>query len=700
MPAQEHDGRVLDARPDRPDIRDRVYAPPLRSLPTQFPPERWIHAYFDEYTQRGLILDQGQEGACTGFGLAALINYLQFRHFAEERFAAKQRNQSFTLADPQRVSPRMLYHLARRYDEWPGEDYSGSSCRGAVKGWFHHGVCLEDLWPYLDQAGKANFVEPSDGWDLDAAIRPLGAYYRITTDAIADLQAAIFEVGSVYASATVHAGWWLKETPELEPIRYPGNRQGGHAFALVGYNADGFIVQNSWGPDWGFRGFAILTYADWLESASDAWVATMGAPIAGRAPSVMLSSERTVPTNMPAHSRGLSNGITAAAIATPAARSIWSTAEALNRALVLGNEGLPDQLIIDVENAAKAVERVCYTKPLKFFSDNGPGAPPRIMIYAHGGLNDLNAALARTKILGPLFEGNNVYPIFVCWQTGYVGSIVNRLEDWVRGEAASATTARARSIMEKLSEARDYALEAVAVPIARPVWSEMKENGIKASQGEDGGMSLLAGHLERLRDKFDKLEIHLIGHSAGAIVQGGLLSVLGDRGLKARSLTLYAPACTVRFAREHFLPAVARGTIAKSAVAFDILSEANERTDTVGPYGKSLLYLISRALERKHKTAILGMEAAWRPELARKEDVYNPESLDEVTKWVAAWGDPGRNLRILKDASVPISTVKTIKAAHGCFDNWVGCIKQSVHTCLGLELHEALPFAFEEIGEF
>ena len=29
----------------------------------------------------------------------------------------------------------MLYEMARRYDEWPGENYEGSSARGAMKGW-------------------------------------------------------------------------------------------------------------------------------------------------------------------------------------------------------------------------------------------------------------------------------------------------------------------------------------------------------------------------------------------------------------------------------------------------------------------------------------------------------------------------------------------------------------------------------------
>ena len=207
--------RTLDARPDRPDMRDRLYAPPLKVLPPSHPPQEWIERYLPAYEKAGLILDQGEEGACTGFGLAALINYLEFRHaFEASGGNGKPKAQPI-------VSPRMLYHLARVYDEWPGEDYEGSSCRGAMKGWFHHGVCADSLWPYRKN-GKVVFVPPKEGWTKDAAGRPLGAYYRITYDAIADMQAAIVEVGAVYASGDVHTGW---DDPGRKPAAKAGGRK-------------------------------------------------------------------------------------------------------------------------------------------------------------------------------------------------------------------------------------------------------------------------------------------------------------------------------------------------------------------------------------------------------------------------------------------------------------------------------------------
>ena len=240
---------TLDARPDRPDLRDRIYQPPLVSLPHQYPPPEWIKTYLPRYSKAGLILDQGEEGACTGFGLAAVVNYLLFRQFVHAR----------TPPSPA-VSTRMIYHLARKYDEWPGEDYDGSSCRGAMKGWFHHGVCSDALWPYRDKQGVATFIPPDPKWTADAARRPLGAYYRIMKNSITDLQAAINEVGAVYVSSDVHKGWdsivSTKSAIPTIPWKAGTAPVGGHAFALVGYDANGFALQNSWGEDWGFHGFA------------------------------------------------------------------------------------------------------------------------------------------------------------------------------------------------------------------------------------------------------------------------------------------------------------------------------------------------------------------------------------------------------------------------------------------------------------
>src|SRR6188768_3089789 len=268
-------GRTLDARPDRLDLRDREYTPNVVSLPQQWPDDDDIRRLLPRYCKSGLVLDQGEEGACTGFGLACVVNYLHWR-VALGAPKARVRQQP--------VSPRMLYHLARFYDEWPGEDYDGSSCRGALKGWHRHGVCDDRLWPYRNKAGEVVFIEPLDGWDANATQCPIGVYYRIDKASVVDMQAAIREVGAIYVSGNVHAGWFPKTWTKRNGIACidpppDGANTGGHAFALVGYNRYGFIVQNSWGPAWGTKGFAILPYEDWITRGTDAWAVVLGAPI-------------------------------------------------------------------------------------------------------------------------------------------------------------------------------------------------------------------------------------------------------------------------------------------------------------------------------------------------------------------------------------------------------------------------------------
>jgi hypothetical protein len=122
---------VLDVRPDRLDLRDRMYLPPTLRLPPRYPADTDIHGTIDSYLKQGLVLDQGADGACTGFGLAAVINYLLWVRALETDETKNFKS----------VSPHMLYDLARFYDEWPGQDYEGSSCRGAMKGWHKHGAC-------------------------------------------------------------------------------------------------------------------------------------------------------------------------------------------------------------------------------------------------------------------------------------------------------------------------------------------------------------------------------------------------------------------------------------------------------------------------------------------------------------------------------------------------------------------------------
>lgn len=346
--------RVLNVAADPPDIRDRMYEPALVELKPKLDNRR-----------PDLVLDQGSEGACTGFGLAAVINLLKHER-GEVGF---------------RASPRMLYEMAKKHDEWSGEAYEGSSCRGAIRGWSNMGVCPEDDWPY-DSADDQLTIDRA--WA--ARHNTLGAYYRLRP-IIVDYHTALNEVGAVYVSAEVHDGWSRPRAGNagmLPRIAYSTPATGGHAFAIVGYTEDGFVVQNSWGPDWGADGFAVWPYEDWIENVMDGWAFRLALPtpkIFGLTPRQSRIAQEVEEAKRPPVKRAEIAGhfVHFDDGGYKTRGNFWSTDA-------------------DVAQTAKRIAGL---------SDEKYG---HLMIYAHGGLNAPRASAKRVRALKEGFRRNGIYP--------------------------------------------------------------------------------------------------------------------------------------------------------------------------------------------------------------------------------------------------------------------------------------------------
>lgn len=682
--------RNFDARPDRIDLRDRIYSPRLVSLPPQWPDAALIKKYFPLYAP--LVLSQGKEGACTGFGLAAVVNYLVWRKALAVLLLQRQQSangsksqkkptkQSSELADvvalaiPQ-ASPRMLYELARVYDEWPGEDYEGSSCRGAMKGWNKHGVCSVDKWKY-----QPHFSSPKAGWASDAATCPLGAYYRVEKHSIADMQAALLETGALYVAAHVHQGWHQPFTDAGLPLlkRSTAMNDAGHAFALVGYTQDGFIIQNSWGKRWGYHGFGVMSYEDWAINGADAWVAALGAPM--RVDAADTGARRKDSLAEYHKSTFIKPGRAGAEVvretglgsALPTAP--WADDQAREHTVVLGNNGKPQRNHFTVADGEAGLARCAYELPLQWLKAR-PGTK-RLMVYAHGGLNSEDDSIKRIRVLAPYFDANGIYPLFLTWKTGVMESITDML-----GDAFSREPQTAGLVSGLLSDARDRAIEALARNVlVKAIWTEIKENAAAAA-ADSGGISLLAQHLRKLRVQIPGLEIHLAAHSAGSFPVGYLLRSFIAPALAVNSVTLFAPACTCGFANDHYQPAIANGVLAGPQVHVDLMTDAREQDDTVGPYGKSLLYLVSRALERVHKTPLIGLANAWGGALP--QDLWAPEERQNAAIWAAFAKKSGIALQLHDEPMVADGPKHEIGIAHGSFDNDLGVITATLQRILG-----------------
>lgn len=608
----------LTAVPDPFDDRDLEYRPRLQPLPK-------VVDNRDEVKAR-LVLDQGRTASCTGHAVATVISTIlasQNRRELESGGCPPQEINE-RVVQLSRVSPYMIYYMARRYDEFEGEEDAGSSLRGAFKGWFNHGVCPWDLWTQLHPE-----IDLEDETFLDKCREvPLGAYYRINPFRLDDMQSAIYELDAIAVSAAIHDGWerpqvWTKNGEKMHVIersRFP-RLLGGHAFTIVGYNEVGFLVQNSWGPKWGSNGFATLPYEDWLESAYDAWVARPG-----------------VPKTPFYKGRSFSFAGTNGAIVSdegPDLKRLY------NHVINLGNNGRfsdwgkfrsrPHQLNHIFDHIQQVHDQ---------WAAQHTGEEPfkrRIVIYAHGGMVSEKSGLDQADTTLNWWLNNQVYPIYFAWQSGPGETVLNQLLD------LSKVKLPAGGIGIDLEEQFDRYVEGLARKHFTLLWDEMKENARRASDelphgfrpvwpvtqvienewvswGLPGGSLFVARLAEYIRQcEEENVEVSLVGHSAGSIFHAALLQRLIEAQIKVKAMVFLAPGIRVDEFKRDIYPHL--GSWVQDFALF-ILSEELEQNDSCSRgfltvYHKSLLYLVARGLERHSgdcmfEVPLLGLQSSLR----------------------------------------------------------------------------------------
>lgn len=635
--------------PDRVDLRDRPYMPPLTT-----PPPPAANALKGLRVPR---LNQQRTNACTGFALATCIEIL---------FQRAGRTTEIP------VSPFMLYDMARRYDEFPGpvDDDTGSSLRGALKGWFKHGACASDLWPTLPMPAP-NPRNPKADWWLDAARRPLGAYYRLDTRSVTDMHVALNDVGVLYASAVCHPGWDEglgapsgRRGGWVIPYRNANPTDGGHAFAIVGYDARGFLILNSWGNEWGDQGLGILTYDDWLDHAMDCWVAQLGVPTRqhleiARSPSLRTDAQGTVQV-----------------AADPVLR---------NREI--------GPFVIDMENNGRLSRsgdfRTQESDVTSLVTDHLDefrrvhgleGQVVDIAIYAHGGLTgEEGAATTATKWIPALYK-NQIFPIFLMWETDLLSTVLNRCQDLLSQLAAMPRpTAGLRDQLQRFWNTR---VERALVEPGSFLWDEMKQNAEAITAHESSGGRILYEASKSIIAP-GQARLHLIGHSAGAIVHSYVVSALASLGWEFETVNFMAPAVRVDTFCNTVVPRIQQGHV-KHYHQLHLAEEMEEQDPTCRPicgYGRSLLYLVSESFEHGRRTPLLGMEKYY----ADMETSLPANVAERMRSWAAphagslstthgGFDDDDRALesivRLIRNEAVggrPTATAVNLAASHAPF---------------------------------
>ncbi len=531
-----------NATPDIPDSRDQIYTPSLNRLESSILPIESL-----------IILNQGSEGTCTGQTLAAVINFLNQKKKVDIK-----------------VSARMLYEMARKNDEWPGEEYDGSSLRGAIKGWKNMGVCTESIWPYKGGV-KHLTIEAAK----DARSNTVGAYYRLLPE-ISHFHSALNETGVIAVSARVHEGW---QDPASGIIQKSNNMIGGHAFTIVGYNQQGFMVQNSWGKKWGNNGTAIWLYEDWIENVMDAWVVSLAIPT----PQIF----GKVPLSYKGHNPAESQNVEFAAT--------------VDRGEIAGHfVHIDDGKYHDKGRYWSTAEDVEQTSKLVADSNDYE----HVLFYCHGGLNSPKASARRIKAMKTGFKRNGIYPYHIMYDTG----LIEELKDLIlrKGKASSERVGG-------FSDWSDRLLEGLLRKPGTRVWDEMKRDAKVAFEPSGDGLDAVNRFIKHLSavSGSKKKKIHLCGHSTGAIVIAHLLNRLKNRNIEIGSCSLLAPAASMKLFNSHYLPIYQgqKKLKVKSLTLYNLNDHLEEDDHVAKAYQKSLLYLVSNSFEHDgRETPIVGMQ--------------------------------------------------------------------------------------------
>lgn len=194
----------------------------------------------EEYILEGNIpvLNQGIYSDCVAHAIATATAYGQYK--AEGKFNDLSRG---------------YIYGNRRATDYHGE---GMMVRQALKNFNHDGDCLTVKFPYRGTypAMKEMIAEKEEEYAEAAAKSKLVAYCRLYSER--EIKKALMNQCAVVVCITTFKGNMKThiEIPTKDSIK-----SGGHAMCCIGWNKDGWILQNSWGSFWGDRGKCYLPYA-------------------------------------------------------------------------------------------------------------------------------------------------------------------------------------------------------------------------------------------------------------------------------------------------------------------------------------------------------------------------------------------------------------------------------------------------------
>jgi hypothetical protein len=324
---------------------------------------------------------------------------------------------------------------------------------------------------------------------------------------------------------------------------------------------------------------------------------------------------------------------------------------------------------------------------------------PKILLYAHGGLVPEKAAVQRVAEYRSPLLANEIFPISFIWKTDYWTTIKNILRDSQNKRRPEGFIDSAKDF---LLDRADDALEPLArILTGKAVWGEMKENAVLATTTRKGAARKVALVIYKLLQDpaLAHCELHLVGHSAGSIFLGPLAKLLASPagagkigatgfGLKLGSVTLWAPACTIEFFRENYVPVMRQ---IGSFNLFTLTDEAEQADNCANIYHKSLLYLVSHAFEATPHVPLL---SPGEPILGMTTWIQKAQSKDAVLRSLFI-GPKKIDWILAPNTETEKSGRRSTSMHHSDFDDDEATVKSTLIKILGTSA--ATTIAREEI---
>jgi len=189
----------------------------------------------------GPVRDQGvDQGSCSAFTAMVIKEY----HESKEDGMRSQ------------LSPQFVFNFRQYY---PLQGMTGQNTMEILR---DHGICTEGKFPYGITIVKAptgmsqNILNQADNFKIKS-------YAVITT--INEAKAALHMSGPLYISVPLYSD---ATNGQLWKSNGSGYLAGYHAMAIVGYDAKGFIIRNSWGPTWNGNGHTKMFYTDFPKATN------------------------------------------------------------------------------------------------------------------------------------------------------------------------------------------------------------------------------------------------------------------------------------------------------------------------------------------------------------------------------------------------------------------------------------------------